>query len=846
MGAAQQNEIDVRISAETSGLKPGMDGAANDVEKSTERIRQSLDRLSFALADQASKISGRMSQMAGDVKAANDENSRSFESVVESSGRAGVLIGAAFVAVSGTIAVAAKGAIDSMDDMNDAAERVGMTTEALSRLGYAAKLSGVEFGELSGAMSKMSAKMQDALSGDKAAVAWFHDVGVSVVDTSGKLKAVETVVEEVADRFSKFEDGAAKTALAVDGFGRAGARLVPLLNQGRDGMRELYDESDRLGATIGGKAAAEAGKFNDQVDRLKAQTAGAARTMVSDLLPALNEVIERFRIGQKVIGDFVGGLSMAFGGSGNAREKINSLTGELNDLLDARDRYLKSGAETSGIDTAIIAIQRKIKAYKELEVARALSSAGENYGNEGRGQMASDEGKIDIKRTPSPSPKKPEAEKSRMPAWEAGLSNIKAGFLEDHQFYEMSLADEKKYWDELLNRTDLSQQERGQIEKKASEVRLQSLRKAVVEEKGLSLEKIEEKQRVSANLVDIDQQAAEQAYDMGEINAEQLLQLDSQFEQQRYEITRKAIEERAALMQKDPSHDPVAYQKLQNQLLEIYRKYQMDKRSIEGKIDVAQAMPAKNMFASMENSFSGALTGMLTKAQTWRQALAGVYQSLTQMFVRDVVVKQGVDYAAGLLKQTALYRTFFTTKQGLDTAGAAVHASTETAKTAATVAGVTTRTTAETVASGQSVMMRLGSAISSIMISAWEAMAGAFAAMASIPYVGPFLAVGAGAAAFAAVAGIVGNLPSAAGGYDVPSGVNPITQIHEEEMVLPREHANTIRRMSGNDGGSSGGGTVHIHNHIQSWDSRDVKSFLIGNKSGLVAALKEAQRTRNV
>jgi hypothetical protein len=45
------------------------------------------------------------------------------------------------------------------------------------------------------------------------------------------------------------------------------------------------------------------------------------------------------------------------------------------------------------------------------------------------------------------------------------------------------------------------------------------------------------------------------------------------------------------------------------------------------------------------------------------------------------------------------------------------------------------------------------------------------------------------------------STPSAADGYDIPAGVNPMTQLHEKEMVLPAKYADTIRTMTGTDGG---------------------------------------------
>src|SRR5690606_11617977 len=84
-----------------------------------------------------------------------------------------------------------------------------------------------------------------------------------------------------------------------------------------------------------------------------------------------------------------------------------------------------------------------------------------------------------------------------------------------------------------------------------------------------------------------------------------------------------------------------------------------------------------------------------------------------------------------------------------------------------------------------------------------EAGAGAAQSQASIPYVGPVLALAAMAAVFAGVMGMSSKVPSAAGGFDIPAGVNPLTQLHEEEMVLPAKYADVVRGMAEN-GGSSG------------------------------------------
>lgn len=52
----------------------------------------------------------------------------------------------------------------------------------------------------------------------------------------------------------------------------------------------------------------------------------------------------------------------------------------------------------------------------------------------------------------------------------------------------------------------------------------------------------------------------------------------------------------------------------------------------------------------------------------------------------------------------------------------------------------------------------------------------------------------------------------AAGGFDIPSGMNPVTQLHEKEMVLPAQYADVIRGLA-NNGGASGGG-ININTSI--------------------------------
>jgi hypothetical protein len=124
------------------------------------------------------------------------------------------------------------------------------------------------------------------------------------------------------------------------------------------------------------------------------------------------------------------------------------------------------------------------------------------------------------------------------------------------------------------------------------------------------------------------------------------------------------------------------------------------------------------------------------------------------------------------------------------------------------------------------------------MADAAEAFAGAYAATAAIPYVGPILAPEAAATAFAAVASMAGAASLDVGTNYVPRDM--LANIHEGEAVVPKEFNPAA-------GGGSGGGddnsyheqhNYHGSTRISALDTRGIKSVLKrpGNRREIMKA----------
>ena len=132
----------------------------------------------------------------------------------------------------------------------------------------------------------------------------------------------------------------------------------------------------------------------------------------------------------------------------------------------------------------------------------------------------------------------------------------------------------------------------------------------------------------------------------------------------------------------------------------------------------------------------------------------------------------------------------------------------ELAKTAATVTGTATRTTAEQSANATGLASSALTVVKAIMNDAAKVFSGVWAALAGIPYVGPALAAGAAPAAMATVAGIAGSVASSAGGaWQIPS--DRLNFVHKNETILPADKSRGLDELISR--GTSGGAPIHIH-----------------------------------
>jgi phage-related protein len=229
------------------------------------------------------------------------------------------------------VGAAIKSSVDAFEEMAGSARGMGRviggTTEEVSSLAGAMKLSGVNSDTATTQLGRLSRTLVVA-SGDAGRMETMTEkLGMGFTDATGKVMPMNELLPKLSDKFKSMPDGAEKTALAMQLFGRNGASMLPFLNRGSEGIAELEVQAKKMGLTLddtamkGFAAASKATRmFDAQMDGLR-QTLGGAVAPVLDSIkvaffngvaPAIQQVTEfiaenqaKFNELATVVGDVV-------------------------------------------------------------------------------------------------------------------------------------------------------------------------------------------------------------------------------------------------------------------------------------------------------------------------------------------------------------------------------------------------------------------------------------------------------------------------------------------------------------------------------------------------------------
>lgn len=353
----------------------------------------------------AGTLSGRLTldikEWSANIEKA-EKDTKSLGGVVQKNKDDIEKLGKSFAAAGAAITVALGAALKKTADYGDelwkTSQKTGIAVETLSGLKLAADKSDLSLQLLAGGLAKMSRTFVDANDGAKESQETLAKLGISATDSSGKMKSMDALLDEVADKFKVMPDGVEKTALAMDIFGKSGAQMIPLLNLGSEGLREEREEAERLGLVMSGPAAKSGEEFNDALTTLKKSFLGISIAIGQALLPPLKmtadvftavvsvarKIIDALGPVGKILTNVAGGAGLlltAIGGVTAILPKFLELKGKLAGSLKVVDSGLKMvklslGFVTGALVAGTIAAEATRFAFQKLHESQDKAIAG--------------------------------------------------------------------------------------------------------------------------------------------------------------------------------------------------------------------------------------------------------------------------------------------------------------------------------------------------------------------------------------------------------------------------------------------------------------------------------------
>ena len=180
------------------------------------------------------------------------------------------------------------------DNLDKTSKQLGTTTAELQEMRHAANLSGVAAGQFDQALRLLGKNADMAAQGGKLQSELFERLGVKLKDTEGKMRSVSELLPDIADGFKNNVPDSEKLGVSLQILGRAGAQLLPMFEDGAEGVAKMRAEVAALGGGVSEEAVQASVELTDNMARFDLAMLSVKSRIVAFLIPAIDWMIRKF------------------------------------------------------------------------------------------------------------------------------------------------------------------------------------------------------------------------------------------------------------------------------------------------------------------------------------------------------------------------------------------------------------------------------------------------------------------------------------------------------------------------------------------------------------------------
>lgn len=229
------------------------------------------------------------------------------------------------------------GAMDQMGEVDEFAQRLGMSADALTVLGYAAEQTGSSQEGLSMALQRMQNTIGEAATGSAMAAHALGQLGLSVESLKGL--SADQQFAAIAEQMQQVGDKTKRTQITLDIFGRSGGELINLLSGGAEGLNEFGKEAEAMGLLMGdARSGVEAA--GDSINKMKRAWGAFVQQVAVLVAPAIAAIAEG-------LAAVVGWFNRLMGRATGAGDVFTSYEGAAKKAVVEVEKSVKSTEKTA-------------------------------------------------------------------------------------------------------------------------------------------------------------------------------------------------------------------------------------------------------------------------------------------------------------------------------------------------------------------------------------------------------------------------------------------------------------------------------------------------------------------
>ena len=194
-------------------------------------------------------------------------------------------VAVAAIATVGAIAAITKSTIETTGEQARMGATLGITTESMQALDYAAQASHINIELLHNSLAKMGTAVGEAQQGNEKMIGTFAKLGISAKEL--KSTPLDQTFSKVATSISKLDNQADKIDLTRQIFGKGSASLVPLLDQGAAGIQKFSEEAKRMGLVMSPEQNTNILKAEEGIKKMELGMQGLGNSIASGVVPYL-------------------------------------------------------------------------------------------------------------------------------------------------------------------------------------------------------------------------------------------------------------------------------------------------------------------------------------------------------------------------------------------------------------------------------------------------------------------------------------------------------------------------------------------------------------------------------